>query len=240
MCYHNSSSQPAAVLENHFGAVFQPPGIYEPVYHASGFAFPEWAVVTSENPGKIQMFTWGLIPSWMKKREEALEFRTHTLNAKSETVFEKPSFRPAVHTRRCVVSSTGFFEWREFQSRKYPYFISCPGEAVFALAGIYEVWHDHSTGEIFNTFSILTREADTFMASIHNTKKRMPVILPPALEKVWLQPGLNEKDIRDLLGADYQVVLEAHTISRRITSRHENPNVPEVQQPFVYPELPAL
>ena len=238
MCFHNSMSKKAQEVANRFNAQIEIG--FDPIYHASGFAFPEWPVITAEDPGKIKLFTWGLIPHWVKDVEQAKTVRGQTLNARSETVFEKSSFRTSIHKRRCLVISTGFYEWQDFNKKKYPWFIKLIDTEIFALAGIYSQWINKSTGEILNTFSIITTHANPLMARIHNSKERMPVILPPENEREWLNTDLTDEQIKSFFPAIDDRKMEAHTISRLITSRKENSNVPEVQEEFVYPELQAL
>ena len=211
---------------------------FEPVYHGNGFNFPKWPVITSHDPGKIHLYNWGLIPKWSKSKEDALKFRINTLNARSETVFEKPSFRASIGAKRCLIPSTGFFEWRDYQGKKYPYFIGLKDEAVFSMAGIYEDWVDKPTGEVLNTFSIITCPANPLMAKIHNSKMRMPVILTKADEPTWLREKLNENEIKDLMQPLDEKRMTAYTISKLITSRAEPSDVPQVQETFAYSELP--
>ena len=210
---------------------------FEPIYHASGFSFPEWPVITEEEPEKIKMYQWGSIPQWVKDEEQAKKIRGQTLNARSETIFEKPSFRLSIHKKRCFVLSTGFFEWQDFNKIKYPYFIHLKKSELFALAGIYSKWVNKATGEIFNTFSIITTAANPLMAKIHNSKERMPVILPPKIERDWLNTDLTDDQIKNFFHAIDDSEMKAHTISGLITSRKENSNVPVVIEKFEYPEL---
>ena len=212
---------------------------FEPIYHANGFSFSKFPVITSHDPGKIQLLSWGLIPKWSKSKEDAMKFRINTLNARSETIFEKPSFR-SVSAKRCLVPSTGFYEWREYQKKKYPYFIHLKDEPIFSLAGIYEDWIDRDTGEVFNTFSIVTCPANPFMAVIHNSKFRMPVILPKEKERTWIKEVLPQNEIMHLMQPLDASLMKAHPISKLITSRSQPTNVPEVQETYSYSELPEI
>ncbi len=235
MCFHNSLTIEAIKLEHRFDA--QLLGEYESLYHEKGFGFEKRPIITTEKPQSIQLYNWGLIPHWMKTLDEALKFRGNTLNAVSETVFDKPSFKFSIMKKRCLVPSTGFYEWQDVKGKKYPYFIHLKNEEIFAMAGIYQNWTDNETGEIFNTFSILTTEANPLMATIHNLKKRMPVIIPKEREKEWLNPDLTKEEITSFLAPYDETKMEAHTISKLITSRSENSNVPEVQKEFIYSVL---
>lgn len=176
----------------------------------------------------------------MKNAEQAADIANKTLNAKAETIFELPSFRAAILKRRCIIPVTGFYEWRHFKKKTYPYFIYPEGSKVYFLAGIWEEWTDKETGEIKRTCSILTTAANGMMEQIHNTKKRMPLILDSINARKWLSPGLNKEEIESLMKPLATSKMKAHTISRLVTSRTENSNVPEVAARKDYEELPQL
>jgi putative SOS response-associated peptidase YedK len=237
MCYHVSIPSKEKVKKSYSEVTMMKEWLSAD--HLSGFAFKDTPVITLENPGEIQVYSWGLIPNWVKNEKQAGELRLQTLNARSETIFEKPSFRTAIKKKRCLVLVDGFFEWRDHKSKKYPYFIYLKHQEAFALGGVYETWVSQETGEIKNTFSIITTEANPLMAGIHNTKLRMPFILSKENEKVWMDPSLDQKKIHQLLIPFDQEQMSAHTISRLITSRVENPNCPAVKEIFLYPELDA-
>jgi putative SOS response-associated peptidase YedK len=239
MCYRIACNTSAKKIESRFKATFLNPADHQPVYHVASFASPKWTVITQQAPDKINTYIWGLIPEWAKDENQAIELQSGNANAKSETVFEKPSFKYSIETRRCLVISTGFFEFQEVNGKKYPYFISLSESEIFSMAGIYATWTDKSTGEIFDSFSILTKEADAFMANIHNSKKRMPVILPESEEKNWLNPDLTNTEIKSFF-RDFDLSLTAHTVSHLLTSRTQNSDVPEVQEAFLYPETMSM
>ncbi|MEI8279802.1 MAG: SOS response-associated peptidase [Bacteroidota bacterium] len=209
-------------------------------YKMSGFAFAKIPVLTTENPDKVQGYYWGLIPKWCKDEAQAKEMRTNTLNAKSETVFEKPSFRASIGSKRCLIFVKGFYEWRDYEKKKYPYYIHLKNEPVFAFGGIYETWVNKETGEVYNTVSIITTEANPLMAQIHNSKMRMPLIISGEDAGRWIDPALSKEEIQDLMKPYDEHQMEAHTISKLITSRKENPNQAAVKEVFEYSELPAI
>lgn len=171
--------------------------ILEENYHVNAFTHPLYPIVTGDN--ELQAFHWGLVPFWVKSEEQAKEIENMTINAKADTVFEKPSFRHSIMSKRCIVPSTGFFEWRHEEKDKIPYFIQVKNEDIFSMAGIFDVWNNPQTGEIYHSFSIITSEANSLMEYIHNTKKRMPVILSPEDEQRWIDPNLNKEGIKELL-----------------------------------------
>jgi putative SOS response-associated peptidase YedK len=207
-------------------------------YHKlSGFTYSKIPVLTAESPEKVQTFNWGLIPKWCKDEVQAKEMRTNTLNAKCETIFEKPSFRGSIGQKRCLIFVKGFYEWRDYEKKKYPYYIHLKNQPVFTFGGIYESWVNKNTGEIINTTSIITTEANPLMAEIHNSKMRMPLILKGDAMHKWIDPSISKETIVDLMKPFDEKQMAAHTISKIITSRTENSNTPAVKEPFNYPEL---
>jgi putative SOS response-associated peptidase YedK len=206
-------------------------------YFVSGFSHPLMPIVKHDG---IFHFEWGLIPVWNKDSNTAKEIQVKTLNAVGETVFEKPSFRKSIKTQRCLLGISGFYEWREINKEKYPYFIYTKSSDIFSLGCIYENWVDNQTGEIRNTFSILTTPANPLMERIHNIKKRMPLILSIADEKKWIDPDLTKEEITKLIKPYSETDMTAYTVSRMINSARNNRNVPEIMEEVEYPELCLL
>ncbi|MBA3663262.1 MAG: SOS response-associated peptidase [Bacteroidetes bacterium] len=237
MCYNVSVKSSKEILQSKFEAEYEAAEDMQPYYQVSGFIHPKLPVIRSDNKGLIQHCAWGLIPSWVKDETQAGEFRTMTLNAKAETIFEKPSFKYSIKKSRCLVLVDGFYEWKTAGKNKYPHFIYLKNKEPFAMGGIYSDWVNKATGEIIKTFSIITTEANQLMADIHNTKKRMPLILSREEEKKWIEPELNEVEIKNIMKPFNENEMEAHTISKLITSRDRNTNVPEVSEHFHYTEL---
>lgn len=238
MCFHYALTKQKADIEIQLGANWDDEWV--PIFHADGFTFLQMPVITQKKSKTIQLFNWGLIPHWVKNKAEADKLKTHTLNARSETVFEKPAFRSSIFSSRCLIIADGFFEWMDFQKKKYPYLIQLQQQQLFCLAGIYSSWVDKTTGELINSFAILTTEANPMMEKIHNLKKRMPVIIPPDLNKKWLAPDLTKAEIQSFFNPYHEDKMQNHTISKCISSRTENSNVPETLKPVAYPELQFL
>lgn len=237
MCYHNAIVAEGAEIGERYDSEFDDVGDYKPIYHEVGFSHGKRPVITAEHPNKIQLYNWGLIPFWTKSREESDKIRTYTLNAMSEKIFETPSYRSPIKSKRCLIPSTGFFEWREFKKKKYPYVIQLKDEQIFSMGGIYEEWVDKETGEIKHTFSIVTTAANPLMEKIHNIKKRMPLIFPKEIEREWLNPKLGKEEIAALMKPLDERHMSAHTISKLITSRKEYSNVPAITEQYQYPEI---
>lgn len=238
MCFHYSLTKERAEIEIQLGATWDDD--WQPFNYTNGFTFSKTPVVYQLNPDKIQLSNWGLVPHWIKTKADADKIRAQTLNARSETIFEKPSFRSYIPNQRCLIIADGFFEWMDFQKKKYPHYIYLNGHAVFCFAGIYSSWTDKETGEQLNTHSIITSSANSMLAKIHNSKERMPVIVPSHLYKKWLTPNLPKTEIQSFFNPYPDAEMKNHTISKLITSRSTNPNVPEVIEPFLYPELALL
>lgn len=179
-------------------------------YRVNAFSFPDCPVVTSDS--EIQSFKWGLIPFWTKDEKQAEEIKRMTLNARADTIFSKPSFREPIMKKRCIVPSTGYFEWRHEGTRKIPYYIYVKDEPIFSMAGVYDSWLDKSTGEVISTFSIITTEANPLTDYIHNTKHRMPAILLKKDEEKWLEPDLSKSEITSLLKPYNADLMDAYVI----------------------------
>ena len=186
MCYTVKIDHTREELEKRFGARFAESETYTTGNRISAFTLPQLPVICSDNPGVIRVFTWGLIPYWVKDIKGASEIRTKTFNAKSETLAEKPSFRNSLKRKRCLVPVTGFYEWQTLEKLKVPYYISLRSQPLVVLAGLYDQWTSRDSGEVLNTFTIITTRANPMMEEIHNLKKRMPVILSPEHEQLWL------------------------------------------------------
>jgi len=187
MCYYTDQTSAKKNLEKRFEAQALFEASLLPSGKQSGFSHPSLPIITQAKPGLIQLISWGLIPAWATA-EQALTLPNQTLNAKSETIFEKASFEPSVLRQRCLVLVDGFFEWQTCGKEKIEYRIELSDPGPFALAGIYAIWMDPVTRELNPSFSILTTAANPLMEEIHNTKKRMPVILSPEAEKSWISP----------------------------------------------------
>ncbi len=204
------------------------------LYMVSGFAHLKLPVITDE---EFVLKQWGLIPSWAKSKDDAFELRDKTLNAKGETAYEKPSFSQNILSRRCLLPVSGFFEWRDFNNNKYPYFIEPSNEPGFLLGSVFDSWLDKSTGEVYDTFSIVTTAANPLMEMIHNVKKRMPLILDVESADKWLNPLSTPEQIKSLILPYDEINMKAHTISKVAGNSKVNRNYKEILEPVNYPEL---
>lgn len=209
---------------------FREDGVYR--YHENGFDFMPGPVVTLGAPDEFKLFRWGMIPFWVKDNESAAKLRIQTLNCISEEMYDKPSFRDAAkNNQRCLIPVTGFFEWQwadEKGKNKTPFFIHPGQKPVVSIAGLYSRWRDKTTSDYVYTYTVLTTVANPLMAEIHNSKKRMPVIIPPDYERDWLNPNLSKDDVLALCRPIEDDFLGAYKISKLITTKDADTNVPEV------------
>ncbi|MFR1236299.1 MAG: SOS response-associated peptidase [Barnesiella sp.] len=216
MCFHNSMNKKARELAERYKRSFAMPDSDEEQitenYHITAFTNPDYPVVTGDK--NIQVFKWGLIPFWIKTRNDAEEIRKMTYNAKAETLYEKPSFREPVKCHRCLIPSTGYFEWRHEGNSKIPYYIFLKDEEIFSMAGIYDIWEDPETGDLLHTFSIITTTANSLTSYIHNTQERMPVIIPVGEEERWLSDSLSKDEINAFLKPYDAGKMDAYVIVR--------------------------
>ena len=209
MCFHSQHTANAQALKNRFKATFQEELQFTPSNEVNGFTHPYLPVITNEIPDVLQLFQWGLLPQWAKSSD----FQQNTLNAKLETITEKPSFK-AYEFQRCLIPATGFYEWKWLDGKgktKEKYLIHVENTSIFCFAGLWSRWVDPLSGIQRGTYTILTTEANPFMAEIHNSKKRMPVILDSTAEEAWLlgknPPQLSSKLIAQSLESPGQFSL---------------------------------
>ncbi len=160
---------------------------------------------------QFRILRWGLVPSWAK--DAAIGNRL--INARSETVSEKPSFRSAFRYRRCLIVADGFYEWQRQagKNQKQPYYFQLANHALFGFAGLWEHW-ESPTGELLETCTILTTEANEVLRPIH---ERMPVIMHPDDYDTWLDPTLNTfAKLHPLLRPYPAETMRAYPVSLRV------------------------
>lgn len=178
------------------------------VQRYNGAPTQDLAVITGENPRKLSYLRWGLIPPWAKD----VSIGNKMINARAETITEKPSFNKALFSRRCLIPSDGFYEWKQGKE-KQPYRIYLKTHPIFAMAGLWERWKSPE-GVNIDSFSIITTEANSFMQNIHT---RMPVILKQDDEKRWLSSN-DHTEILSLLKPYDADEMEAYAVSKLVNS----------------------
>ena len=225
MCYSNSSTSSNETLGKFYQREIGTLPSAEPSYYANGFTFPSWSIITLEP--QIKRMQWGLIPSWFRG-ESTINIASKTLNARVETLSEQASFKELISTNRCIVPSSGFFEFQHKGKEKIPYFIYPIDTPLFSMAGLYDEWLNRETGEIIQSFTIITTIANPLMEVIHNHKKRMPLIL----DQSQIQPFLHGEDnIKGYSSRSYEA-MQAHKVDKHILFS-QTANIPAVQHPIV-------
>jgi putative SOS response-associated peptidase YedK len=231
MCGRYTLSVPLSNLVDTFDV--EPPHFeYVPRFNIA--PTQEAPVLARDQAGtRMGLLRWGLIPSWAKEAS----IGSRLINARSETVAEKPAFRSAFAKRRCLVLADGFFEWtkaeqpeadpvesgpgrRKGKPAKTPHWIHLPSREVFTMAGIWEKWSPPE-GEALYTFSILTTEAAPEIRHLHH---RMPVILGPESRDTWLDAEADPGNLRSLLGPYAEEAFQAFEVSTLVNSpRNDEP-----------------
>ncbi len=199
-------------------------------YHADGFTNPLLPITTTEEPRRVQLGVWKLIPHWVKTANDAKKY-ANTLNATSEDIFEKASFKPYIGTYRCLLWVNGFFEPNHPEPKvTIPYYIHSKDGNPFTLGCVFSNWLNQDTGEIIKTFSIITTAANELLGWIHNDKKRMPLVITPENRDIWLSP-LSKDEINGLMQPLPDGILEGYPVSNLVYKKGVDANVAEVILP---------
>jgi putative SOS response-associated peptidase YedK len=166
-------------------------------------------VIIANSPRQVVLMRWGLIPHWAKDAKTAYKM----INARVETLTQRPAFRGLLSHHRCLVPACGSYEWKAEGREKTPYYIHPQDEQFISFAGLYDVWQ-RPQGEDLYTFTIITTDADESMAKLHH---RMPVILARELEEDCLDPELTQaQDVLDVLSRSTRLELDAYPVSRMV------------------------
>ncbi|NJL64972.1 MAG: SOS response-associated peptidase [Methylacidiphilales bacterium] len=189
MCGRYTLSQPADAIAKYFK--IQDISSLKPQYTRYNIAPTQTVLAVSQNQEtnqrSLQQFRWGLIPSWAKDASMGAKL----INARAETVAEKPSFRAAFKRRRCLVVADGFYEWQRIEGKKQPYYFQLQDKQPFAFAGLWEQWQPPE-GEEIDSCAILTTNANELMEPIH---ARIPVILQPEDYDLWLDVQVQDPEM---------------------------------------------
>jgi putative SOS response-associated peptidase YedK len=210
MCGRFTLTVKKAELESAFPGVTIPQGM-APRYNIA--PTQPVAVIPNNGLNRLDFFVWGLIPSWAKDPE----IGNRLINARAETLAEKPSFRTAFRRRRCLIPADGFYEWRQEpgQKAKTPMYIRLASGKPFAFAGLWDLWNSPDGSEIYSC-TIITTTPNSFMESIHN---RMPVILPEEAYSQWLETGeVAPERLQGLLRPYPAEEMTAYPVSRSVNS----------------------
>jgi putative SOS response-associated peptidase YedK len=206
------TTDPGAVARR-FGAPPAQGGGGRPRYNIA----PTQTVITVTEDGarRLEEMRWGLVPAWAKDPKSG----SRMINARAETLAEKPAFRGVLRRRRCLIPADGFYEWPEGpggRKAKQPMYVRLTTGEPFAFAGLWDEWRPPEGGEPLRTCTIVTTEANALLATFHH---RMPVILAPEVEAVWLDPGLSDPEhLRSLLVPYPAEAMEAYPVSPEVNA----------------------
>jgi putative SOS response-associated peptidase YedK len=211
MCGRFNLIATKAQIMEHFGLQRLPE--YQPDYNIPPGQKITAVVRLDDGSNKAVNLHWGLIPYWSKDRK----ISNHLINARAETLTEKPSFRKAYQHRRCLIPATGFFEWETNEAGRQPYHIHQPECALFAFAGLWEHWEQQQ--ETVYSCTIITTGANEKIAPVHD---RMPVIITPDFYARWLDKQNTAVEIADFLAADAYSTILLTPISSRVNNPMHN------------------
>ena len=182
--------------------------------------------IDPERGRELARLKWGLIPSWAKDASIGAKM----INARSETVQEKPAFRSAYKYRRCLVPANGFYEWQALPSGKQPHYITAQNVGVIAFSGLWENWTDKASGEVIDSFTILTCEANDLVRKRH---ERMPVILKEQDYEEWLTGSISE--VQTLMKPFPAEDMLTYFVSKKVN--RASYDAPELIEPIQDPNL---
>ncbi|MFC0778668.1 SOS response-associated peptidase [Flavobacterium sp. HJSW_4] len=193
MCYYTQQNASIEDLKRRFNAELDNEETYLQSDFINGFSHPNIPVILDTSPKLITTdYSWGLIPSWAKDED----FRKNTLNARIESIEEKPSYKDITH-KRCLIIASAYYEWHwndPLGKSKNKYQINSQEDQIFTFAGLYASWTSPITGEIKNTYTMVTTKANKIMDYVHNHKHRMPIMLKKHDESAWLDQSVKMED----------------------------------------------
>ncbi|MEP7323683.1 MAG: SOS response-associated peptidase [Saprospiraceae bacterium] len=215
MCGRSSLTKTEKELEERFQASFYTEDLerYNPIPNFNVAPTHVLPVIANQDPSHFRPMRWGLIPFWAKDQKVGYKM----INARIETIEDK-TFGQALEKRRCIVPMDGFYEWKTTGKKKKPYRIVVEHGKLFAVAGLWEKWKS-PTGEVIESFTLITQPANKMMSSIHD---RMPAILLPGQERLWIDPTLSGKEALQLIIPYPDDEMSAYPVSDRVGKVSEN------------------
>lgn len=209
---------------------------FDELFEVLGYAHPHLIVYTNRDIHSPVLSVWGLIPYWVKNVTDAKKYWNKTLNARCETVFEKPSFKDSEKHKRCIIPVNGFYEHHHYNNKVYPFYIFSNNDEPLNLAGLWSTWLNKETDKIINSCCIVTTTGNKLLSQIHNNPKlkepRMPVILEDGKEDEWLN-GSNEEHLKQLLKPFPYDTLDAYTV-KQLVGKKALGNIPEASDYYEY------
>ncbi len=216
MCGRSSLTKTEKELEERFRANFYSEDLerYNPLPNFNVAPTQLHPVITLQEPTVIHLYRWGLIPFWAKD----MKIGAKMINARIEGIADKPAFRQAFQKRRCLVPLDGYYEWMKTPEGKVPYRIQVTNTEIFTAAGLYESWRSPD-GKTIHSFTIITKEAEPVIAHLHD---RMPLILLPEQEKLWIDGSIPSKDLLENLQPVPGDYITWYRVSDRVNKVTEN------------------
>jgi len=226
MCYRTTQIAKPYEFAAYYKGILKTEGEAEPYFHANGFSHPNLVILLNNKDGDriVDRMQWGLMPPWNKSLADMIKLSNNTLNAKSETVFNLPSFKSSIQTKRCILPVEGFYEYKEVGKDKLPYFIHPKNAPYFNLACIYSYYQNPEDREWIKSFSIITGPANELMADIHNTKFRQPIIISNQQISNWLDPKISKEEIIHLMNPCDDTNMAAYRVNRELIKIGNTPD----------------
>jgi putative SOS response-associated peptidase YedK len=227
MCGRYVTVTKIKAIEKRFNAQASQPQLYEP---NTNISHGEYApVITGDKPGELQFFQFGFTPSWAKKQFYMINARSEGDHNKTDDpayhgekgITNKPMFRKSIRSQRCLVIADCFIEGPKKERLSKPYVVYLKdGQHPFALAGIWDMWLDQATGEMINSFAVITTVANDLMQKIGH--HRSPVVLSRDQEEAWIDPDMSLGDVTSMLNPYPANHMNAYPISDKIKNPRAN------------------
>jgi putative SOS response-associated peptidase YedK len=216
MCGRFTNKAKPEQIKSEFKVGNKNPNLYAPRFNIAPSQMID-VVFEPESERILSQLKWGLIPSWAKDPD----IGNRMINARAETLADKPSFREAFKKRRCIIPASGFYEWhKQIKGAKQPYYFYLKDKDLFGFAGLWESWIDKTTGEELETCTIITTEANDVLKPVH---ERMPVILKAESYDEWLDAKVKDTDKLQKLLVPYSAKeMDSHPVSRSVNIPDSN------------------
>ncbi|RAW16771.1 SOS response-associated peptidase [Paenibacillus taichungensis] len=215
MCGRFTITDPIEEIMDRYYASIAEGFEYKPNYNAAPMQFIP-TIIGSKDGNRLGSLRWGLVPNWAKDEK----IGNKMINARAETLTEKPAFKRLISSKRCIIPCSGFYEWKKDGSIKQPMRILMKDDSIFSLAGLYDTWIDPE-GNKLSTCTIITTEPNRLMTDIHD---RMPVILRPQDEADWLNKESDKESVLRLLSpyeADEMIAYKVDSAVGNVRNNHE-------------------
>lgn len=233
MCYSTALRKKREQIEENLRlqlpATFKSTAEFQPYYHLNGFTHGNLQIIKMDDQNTIHNAKWGLVPDWAAHNPDAFRKKSNTLNARSESIFEKSSYKDSAANKRCLILADGFFEPHHENGKAIPYFCYQPSNSnpegdLFLFAGLYNEIDENTLST-----TILTTEANDFFMEVHNKGKRMPLILDEHYYEDWLDDGMSEQELNEIMATGFtKAQFKAHPVSRDFYKKGIDTNQPYI------------